>query len=159
MNDGTVLAFCAECGGSIDLDMPYRKREGDSFVHEECARPVCIVSTCDAPLGRFRSSGTVRDSVCDRHQGRYAPALLKAAEDTFDYALQLVTGQIVYFDHCYLYEDWIHVENYGDKNGSDFRRPHGTVEAEDPIFPIPGKRGLDVRLEHIVWCADAPWGS
>lgn len=134
MTEGTEPAYCSECGGSLD---PL------GFEHE-CVRR-CVVCDCrEIAVGPH-------GGACEQHARRFPPALLKAAGDPFDYALRLVTGEIVYFNECDLYDGWAHVSAFDD----DLRKSwHGTTP-----FEIKADRGLDVRLEHIVWVADAPWGS
>ena len=104
----------------------------------------CPIQGCEQTAALFEA--------CDAHRPLYPPALLKAAADSFDYALRLVTGEVVYFAECTLYEDWVHLTTPAYEHGPG-------AEDQAPRLPIPAGRGLDVRREHIVWSADAPFGS
>ena len=81
----------------------------------------------------------------------YPPSLLKATDDTFDYALKLTTGEIIRFSQATLHGDYVTLLPAGGWNGPGF----------DPPFQghLTCPRGVDVRLDQIVWCADAPEGS
>jgi hypothetical protein len=126
------------------MEKPYLRRDQWTAFHLDCA--ACAVVGCDATVA---PSG----EVCALHEGTYPPALVKAACDPFDYALRLVTGEVVYFGTCQLHGDWVHVQGLC---ADDDRRhsPHGPGD-----LPIGGDRGVHIRVEHIVWCADAPNGS
>jgi hypothetical protein len=151
MTDETVLAFCADCGVSIDTDAPYVHGGDGAFLHKDCSDgPTCLVEGCDSPPRRGRGW----PDICERHATRYPPSLIKAACDPYDYALRIVTGEVVYFYACTLHEDWVHIEALD----GDLRRSlHAEIKEAD--LSIKAERGLDIRLEHIVWCADAPFGS
>jgi hypothetical protein len=85
------------------------------------------------------------------------PSLLKAAFDyPFDYVLGLRSGHVLRFDGCRFHGQWVNVTL--DGNFEDWAMPGG-VRA--PLLGTPYKfdRGVDVRLDEIVWCADAPQGS
>ena len=84
--------------------------------------------------------------ACLECQRRYPHALLKAASDTFDYAARLVTGELVFFESATFGGDWVHLEL-------------SPPDPDAPPFAVPRPRGVDVRIDSIVWCVDAPWGS
>jgi hypothetical protein len=75
----------------------------------------------------------------------YAPSLLKATEDSFEYALKLTTGEVIFFAEAIIYGNYIRL--IGVK---DFITDKREIDAG---------RGLDVRADQIVWCVDAPEGS
>ncbi len=76
------------------------------------------------------------------------PSLLKAAIDNpFDYALGLRSGHVLRFKGCQFHGAWVTIM-LGEGVRSE---PLGTHYTFD--------RGVDVRLDEIVWCADAPQGS
>lgn len=85
-------------------------------------------------------------SIAPFERLRSPPSLLKATQDYFDYALKLTTGEVIRFAQAKIHGDYVTLE---------------------PLFGEPFKfhrdyhcpRGVDVRLDQIVWCADAPEGS
>jgi hypothetical protein len=81
-----------------------------------------------------------------------SPALVKACLDYFDYALRLKSGEVIRFtDAAWHGNGWLTL-NGVDPN-KDFRSPH----RQD--LPFPAARGVDVRLDDILWVMDAPCGS
>lgn len=98
------------------------------------------------------------------HYG-YPPALAKACCDSFDYALGLKTGQIIYFDEAEPRgRRWVHldgVKSYGHIKPNADARDEGWVTGRDgkryegALFD----RGVDVAIDAIAWVADAPHGS
>ena len=81
---------------------------------------------------------------------RYPPSLRKATEDTFDYALRLTTGEIIRFQYAELHGDYVTLHAGDGPDGKGF---------ESSALRHPCPRGIDVRVDQIVWCADAPEGS
>ena len=86
--------------------------------------------------------------------------LAKAAEDPFDYACRLTSGEVIYFESAEARGDWVHL--------SGVRRvvmeplwygPGGTREPEALGGLSFLERGVDVHRSHIVWIADAPHGG
>ena len=83
------------------------------------------------------------------------PAIVKAMEDNpFDYACGLIDGSIIYFmgatwevgaTYVHLELDLPMMDDRGPRRGR-FKLP-------------PFERGVDVRIDHITWAADAPHGS
>ena len=100
---------------------------------------------CDGPM----PDGTAYTDGCAACRDRYPAALLKAHGDYFDYALRLRTGEVIRFMEARIEGDWVHL----------------TVSpaCDQPEFfgrlPYPMDRGLDVRIDDIVWVADAPEGA
>ena len=86
--------------------------------------------------------------TCDECVKRYPPALMKAVCDPYDYALRLVTGEIVYFSEATISGEWVHLDQVGQLRPVDSRP-----------FDIPAPRGVDIRVDSIVWVTDAPHGS
>ena len=94
----------------------------------------------------------------------YPPALQKACEDPFDYALATKSGDLFYFvEAAVVDENWVHLKgirsrenNYGLEGD-----PWGSIVAgfsRDSRLPC-FDRGLDLAVSEIVWVADAPHGS
>jgi hypothetical protein len=110
-------------------------------------------SICNTPINND-------DAVaqCARCRRRLLPSLAKACEDdSFDYALKLRTGEVFYFGGAaYGGGDFITIKGitntHGDLPGR--RYPNGETSCA-PHFP----RGLDIRVDDIVWCSDAPFDS
>lgn len=75
----------------------------------------------------------------------------KAQNDPFYYAVGLTTGQIIVFHQMTVIDDtWVHLSDL------DIRDLEGDVER---TFPFKVERGVDVKIEHIIWIMDAPGGS
>lgn len=109
----------------------------------------CVV--CGADMGVVLED--FGPAYCDECQRRYPASLLKAHVDHFDYALGLRTGEVVLFSDCDINGDWVHVvyhEPYyiNDRDLSAFKS-----------LPFGSHRGIDLRINDIVWCCDAPYGS
>ena len=76
-------------------------------------------------------------------------ALAKACVDHFDYALKLRTGEVIRFSEAEIIRPgWIHLEGCAPD-----AQPH-----KDRL-PFKADRGIDVRIDEIVWVMDAPEGS
>lgn len=83
-----------------------------------------------------------------------SPALAKACMDSFDYALKLKSGEVIRFQEATWHGNgWLTLGGITDDSG-DNRKLH-----EVPDLPYPADRGVDVRLEEILWVMDAPCGS
>lgn len=78
------------------------------------------------------------------------PSLLKACGDPFAYALGLKSGTVIEFCEARITGRWVKLE--GVMTG-------GECPFDKLIFGHRFYRGLEVRLEDIAWCADAPDGS
>lgn len=105
-----------------------------------------------------QSSANLREMAAQRHrweQGRKlmaifgSPALAKAVEDEFDYALKLKSGEVIRFTLATLNpHGWITLHGV---TRDDMTTGHS--------LPYPAGRGVDVRLDEILWVMDAPCGS
>lgn len=91
------------------------------------------------------------------HDLGYSPALAKACIDSsFDYAMCLIDGTV--WRICgarAINKDYVHVGKVDFETCSstkDYRDEH-----DKPKYPF--ERGVDVRVDCIMWIADAPEGS
>jgi pyruvate/2-oxoacid:ferredoxin oxidoreductase beta subunit len=108
-----------------------------------------LISCCGCGVRRSVShTGRVSVWFCEACCRRYPPALLKACYDPFDYALQLSTGHVIRFHEARIHGDYVTL--FGD-GGPEDQGVAGLAHG------CP--RGVDVRVDAIVWCADAPDGS
>ena len=83
------------------------------------------------------------------HAGYLPPSLTKAMMDNFDYAMGLTNGMEIRFTSAaYLNREWVHLRLPGYQSGMD-----------NDSLPHSFQRGIDVQIDQIVWCADAPDGS
>jgi len=74
----------------------------------------------------------------------YPPALAKAVNDPFDYALMLTNGLMYEFsDAVVIDKDWVRI--------------HTKQETMTRRFCFD--RGLEIQIKNIMWVADAPHGS
>ncbi len=89
--------------------------------------------------------------VCQPCGQRYPDALIKAAVDPFDYVLKLRTGEIIFLETLTIRGDYVHVTLHETYDLSPILKENQ--------LPLPCPRGVDIRVEDIVWCADAPYGS
>jgi len=79
------------------------------------------------------------------------PALVKACEDPFDYALGLNNGRVVFFETAELRRPFVHLSGVTETT----MRFNSNFHSGIPNF----ERGVDIRLADISWVADAPYGS
>ena len=79
------------------------------------------------------------------------PSLWKATMDPFRYAAKLRSGEVVEFEAATIDGEWVRLYAGGHPPYEE-RFPSG-------VFGFPCPRGVDVRIEDIVWCVDAPLGS
>ena len=79
----------------------------------------------------------------------WPPALIKAREDNWDYAMGLMDGSVLLFSQATPHAggQWVHLEEIRPRSG-----PIAAVE-------INWDRGMDIRLAEIAWVSDAPFGS
>lgn len=105
-------------------------------------------SQCGSLLDRDGTGIEWGDWWCDECKRRYPESLLKAVGDYFEYALQLRSGQVIYFSQATIKGEW--VELCIDAWSQEANARNGM-----PLL----ERGVDVRMSDIVWCADAPNGS
>ena len=88
----------------------------------------------------------------------WPPALVKAVDDPFDYAIGLKDGTVIFFEYaisCGGNHEWVTLRFQRIHDGTpayqrSFNKTHG-IGGND--------RGLQVRVSEIVWAADAPYGS
>jgi hypothetical protein len=119
-----------------------------SFSYRKTIMTNNIDNTVECPacgVNRVQQSFEQSDSVCYPCQKRYPASLLKASVDPFDYALKLITGEVVRFESASINGDYVHLE--GVRSDDSGGLPYGFA------------RGVDVRVDAIAWCADAPEGS
>lgn len=73
--------------------------------------------------------------------------LVKSTMDSFDYLIRLRTGELIRYSEAKIVsQGWLHLEGARLDTG---RQDDGEK------FP----RGIDVRVDDIVWAKDAPYGS
>jgi hypothetical protein len=106
--------------------------------------PAAVCLACGGPVDGDR------EWACQPCGRRYPAALVKAAGDHFDYVARLSTGETVFFHSATLRGDWVTLHR--DSTG-------GLGPTWEQTFGVPCPRGMDVRVDAIVWVADAPWGS
>ena len=95
--------------------------------------------------------------VCQPCALTVPPSLLKAAIDNpFDYALGLRSGHVLRFKGCQFHGAWVTIMWNDDLTGE---RVDGVSSGPVLGTHYTFDRGVDVRLDDIVWCADAPQGS
>jgi hypothetical protein len=87
------------------------------------------------------------DCACTSCQHRLPPSLIKACGDSFYYSLRLSTGEIIRFGEASIHGDYAHLTLTDADAGIN------------DLLPYRFERGIDVRIDAIVWCADAPEGS
>lgn len=110
----------------------------------------CVI--CGATLPLTEDARDSMDSfVCQACFRRVPPSLLKACFDPFDYALGLTNGAVIEFHEAEIHGDWVTITGRSDE--------HGDCPFDKKVFGHYFPRGLDVRLDAICWCADAPDGS
>lgn len=87
---------------------------------------------------------------CNDCRRRYPHTLIKSVNDPFDYVLELSNGRIIYFVSAQLLGDYVLLELNRD------RKSWASILTEVPhIF----ERGIEIRTDAILWCAQAPDGS
>jgi hypothetical protein len=101
---------------------------------------------CGEAAIRSEDPEQVEDFVaCAGCRKRYPAALIKATVDPLDYALKLTTGEEIRFESATIHGDFAHLSSEHSK---------GRLKG----LSHPFDRGLDVAIDQIVWCADAPGG-
>jgi hypothetical protein len=88
----------------------------------------------------------------------WPPALAKATHDSYDYAIGLKDGTVIFFERatsCGGNHEWVSLWFQSLHDGTtayhrSFNKTHG-IGGND--------RGLEVRVSEIVWASDAPYGS
>jgi len=95
------------------------------------------------------------------HNPKLPPALEKACGDPFDYVLKLRTGEIIRFSEAEIHGDYATLTIHGDSRFA-FQHQGQPLIANPPSVAAANfcfERDIEVRIEDIVWCADAPHGS
>lgn len=105
----------------------------------------CVVCEVTRPYGGSEECFW----TCPFCEERYGPTLIEATVDPFDYALCLRTGQIIRFVSASIHGRFVILSDGGNGNGKG-------IEGLDP-FPCP--RGVEIRVDDILWIAKAPQGS
>jgi len=114
----------------------------------------CLACGREASECIFEDEDESPAGCCIDCRRRYPASLLKAVSDNpFDYACKLATGETVRFSGALIRGDWVELSGVDGPNCSA-DKDYGV---EGLRFPCP--RGVDVRIDHIIWCADAPEGS
>lgn len=83
----------------------------------------------------------------------YPPALAKACIDNpFDYAMCLIDGTVWMVSGVRaINKDFVHIDK------ENFESIYANAKSGAPKYPF--ERGVDVRVDCIMWIADAPNGS
>ena len=123
------------------VDLPETK----PFAFDKDGLPIFMCDRCGINVGSHAWG------FCQPCIDKYSFALLKSTVDPFDYAMRLSSGEIIYYDECSINGDWVSIRRPIQK-GPDVNSVQG------PKLP-PFERGVDIRLDDIVWVADAPYGS
>ncbi len=142
-DDRSRLMRCRICGSMTETLPEYM--------------PHAAVSKDEAEEAEARMEAGVAH-VCRPCALTVPSSLIKAAIDhPFDYALGLRSGHVIRFDGCQFHGQWVTVTLL-DPNLEDWNVSKGIM---GPVLgtPYTFDRGIDVRLDEIVWCADAPQGS
>lgn len=87
----------------------------------------------------------------------WPPALIKAVDDPFDYAVGLKDGTTIFFEYavpCGKDSEWVSLMLNDMHSGSNAYR-----QAFNYKVGVGRDRGLEVRISEIVWASDAPYGS
>jgi hypothetical protein len=106
----------------------------------------CEVCDSVAPYAQSESDDFLVPWFCLDCTGQYPPSLLKACVDSFDYELQLRNGLRFAFSSAHIHGEFATIMPM--LNGENFA-----------AIGLPAPRGIDIRVDEIVWCCDAPAGS
>lgn len=94
-----------------------------------------------------------------KYSRTYPPSLMKAVWDPYIYAVRLTTGEFFCFEQAEYVDDvWVRLKGAVlESSFSDVCGPHydGKNTAGNYAYG-DFSRGVEVRVEHIVWCIDAP---
>jgi len=101
--------------------------------------------------------------ACTRCLKLFPPTLLKACENTGDYALKLRTGEIIFFVSANFVREPNSVGAFATLTLTEtvyemYDARFGIDTCTDVRLPIEPQT-LEVRMDDIVWCADAPFSS
>jgi hypothetical protein len=103
-------------------------------------------TVCRAPvIDGDRGSGPEGCACCEACESKYPHSLLKAVVDDFHYSLQLRTGVVIKFSRAYIKGEFVHL-TFDELYAKHLPFPFHPAKVD--------KRGVDVRLSDIVWCAD-----
>ncbi len=121
---------------------------------------ICVACGTEMPGPRDELSPPGGCKECTQ---RLPASLIKACYDLFDYALGLTNGMVIRFSKATVTGDYVELTVTGDWAGhgvvSGLTIPaRGAGDLSQPYTPS-FDRGIDVRIDQIVWCADAPDGS
>lgn len=94
-------------------------------------------------------SWAILAKVCGSCEDDIPESLLKATHDEFDYALGLENGTVIRFRKAKLRGSFVYLDQIMEWDSQEV----------DAGVGYSFDRGVDVRIESIVWCADAPRGS
>lgn len=112
--------------------------------------------SCQVCGGAVYQSTRSRDELldvplCIACQERYPAALIKATWDHFDYALGLRNGMVLRFEQARIAGAWLHLRGVSEWTSGENNLRVQTGYSFD--------RGIDIRLDDVLWVADAPQGS
>lgn len=107
---------------------------------------------------RWYAQSDIADLNCYECREKYPDSLLKAHADDFEYAMGLITGEIILFQSCSIQGNWVHL-HFDKKNVIWTNHMLTLQEGGTKQLPLSFDRGLDVHIKDIVWCCDAPFGS
>ena len=130
----------------------FRGEHGEEAQREEVARRKAFQLEQQAKLAS-RKEEEARELETNRLTDALgSPALVKACQDNyFDYALKLKSGEVIRFKGAvWRGNGWLTLTDVVQ----EIDMPVGQKE-----LPYPAARGVDVRLESILWVMDAPCGS
>jgi hypothetical protein len=107
------------------------------------------------PCQQCRGFGFFEDwGFCRRCMDRYGHHLLKSTIDPFEYAIRLTSGDLIYYQEAAIKGDWVVIPYDGFT-----ARHHGEGVPPRATDNPPWERGLQIHVDAIAWCADAPFGS
>lgn len=90
----------------------------------------------------------VASALCRRCWRSFPAALVKALVDPFDYAVGLRDGTVIRFTRAEIQGHYVHLAGVSEWNYLG--------RSEENIDRYVFGRGVDVRLEDVVWAADGP---
>lgn len=104
---------------------------------------------CKAGCERYAREDS---AYCDPCERRYPASLLKATVDQFDYLLRVRTGEVLRFASAVIFGDYVLLENGGGV--PSFHEQGAILVGVDRFAECA--RGIEVRVDDIVWCCDGP---
>ena len=106
---------------------------------------------CGKRYKHVKHAGLLVEHACPKCAAKIPQSLIKACFDPFFYALGLTSGKVIEFVEADIWGEWVTLRGWSDD--------HGDNPFEKPFCGYMFHRGIDIRLDSIVWCADAPNGS